>query len=369
MYLCIFAYGMTMASKKHIALIFCMLCFALSARAQLVFSPAAWDFGPIEESGGRVSHVFTGVNRGERPVVILDVVTSCGCTVPEFSRKPVLPGDSTRITVTFDPMNRPGVFDKDLGVYSSERRKIATLSISGSVAPREKSVDELYPFDIGGGVRLDATLCAFTYVYQGSRKQMSVGCLNTSDRTVRLELVPEEASGLLRATAPRNLAPGERGEINFIYEIPSEAPRYGTLRDVFAVRVDGRRSETVLVVHGIGVDNPAVVKKTAAPQARLSELTVKFGSVKHAAPCQRKSFTLSNTGAGELVVRAVESRGRIGIALAAGRRIAPGGSCVVELSLDPSQQEYGLLTDHILLITNDPERPMRRVRVTAIIED
>lgn len=41
----------------------------------------------------------------------------------------------------------------------------------------------------------------------------------------------------------------------------------------------------------------------------------------------------------------------------------------MELVLDPSVQEYGLLTDHLLLVTNDPVRPMRRVRLTAIIED
>lgn len=369
MYLCMSAYAAMMISKKHIFFIFTVLCLPLCVSAQLVFTPDAWDFGRIEESGGRVSHTFTGVNRGERPVVILDVVTSCGCTVPEFSRKPVLPGDSTRVTVTFDPMNRPGIFSKELGVYSSERRRIASLSVSGSVIPREKSVEELYPFEAGGGVRLDATLCAFTYVYQGAQKQMSIGCLNTSDRIVQLELLPGESSGALRAVCPRSLAPGERGEINFIYTLPAAKPRYGTLRDVLALRIDGRESDLALVVHGIGVDNPAGIKKTAAPKADLSELTVKFGSVKHGAPCQRRSVTLSNTGAGELIVRAVESRGRVGVSLAEGQRIAPGGSCRVGLTLDPSRQEYGLLTDHILLVTNDPARPMRRLRVTAIIED
>ena len=106
-----------------------------------------------------------------------------------------------------------------------------------------------------------------------------------------------------------------------------------------------------------------------APQAKLSDMIVKFGPVKHSAPAVRKSFVLSNEGRGVLIVRAVEHSGRIGVGLTAGRKIAPGGSCRVELVLDPSVQEYGLLTDHLLLVTNDPVRPMRRVRLTAIIED
>ena len=55
------------------------------------------------------------------PLVILDVVTSCGCTVARFldaNRSP--PGDKTQITVTYDPANRPGTFTKELWVYSSD---------------------------------------------------------------------------------------------------------------------------------------------------------------------------------------------------------------------------------------------------------
>lgn len=100
-----------------------LLLSASGVRAQLVFEPDSHDFGTIREVDGRVGCTFTGVNRGDRPVVLLDVVTSCGCTVPEFSRKPVLAGDSVRIAVTYDPENRPGHFSKELSVYTSDRKK------------------------------------------------------------------------------------------------------------------------------------------------------------------------------------------------------------------------------------------------------
>ena len=131
-----------MIPNRVIFLILLTLC-ALTASAQehLSFRPDTWDFGTIREEQGRVSHTFTGENRSERPVVILDVVTSCGCTVPQFSRKPVLPGEKTQITVTFDPANRPGTFSKELGIYSSERRRIATLTVRGNVTPRPRSMD------------------------------------------------------------------------------------------------------------------------------------------------------------------------------------------------------------------------------------
>lgn len=354
---------------KHTLLILLLLGLAaVPAQAQLRFEPAVWDFGTIREADGRVSHTFTGVNRGDKPLVILDVVTSCGCTVPQFTRKPVLPGGKTAITVTFDPANRPGSFTKELGVYSSDREKIATLTIRGNVAPRERSVEELYPTDAGGGLRLNTMLSAFTYIYQGRRVQGSVGYANTSERPLTLELRPQTVSGALETDYPRRIAPGERGEIDLAYFIPADRPRYGTLSDTFEVAVDGRSNGTLLMAHGIAVDNPAGSGKKR-PAAQLSENILKFGAVKRRGPVVRQRFTLSNTGSGELIVRAVESDGRIATSLRAGKRIAPGGSETFEATFDPAQQDYGVMTDRLMIVTNDPARPMRRLRVTAIVED
>ncbi len=165
-----------MTIRRHISLIILALCaLAAPAHAQLIFTPDSWDFGTISETDGRVSHTFTGENRSDKPVVILDVVTTCGCTVPDFSKKPILPGEKTQITVTYDPANRPGSFTKELWVYSSEKRKIATLTVQGSVIPRQKTVEELYPVDAGGGLRLASTLNAFSYIYPGRQVQAAIG--------------------------------------------------------------------------------------------------------------------------------------------------------------------------------------------------
>lgn len=369
MYLCISDKHRSMMLKKHIALFFLALCAAPTVRAQLTFDTAQWDFGQIAEAGGCVSHVFTGVNRSPRPVVILDVVASCGCTRPEFSRKPILPGDSTRITVTYDPMNRPGAFDRELGVYSTERKRIATLSVRGSVTPRERSVEELYPVDAGGGLRIDETLCAFTYIYPGKRVQSAIGFANTSERTLHLELRPTAASGLLTVSHPETVAPGQRGAITLSYLIPAGSARYGTLRDALELCVDGRSNGTAVVAHALGVDDPASTPADRAPQAQVSDPIIKLGAVKRTGPVQRRTFTLSNTGRSDLIVRAVENDGRVAVTLAPGRRIAPHGSCRVELLLDPSQLDYGPFIEHLLLFTNDPHRPMRKMRITAVIED
>ena len=337
-----------MIPNRVIFLILLTLC-ALTASAQkhLSFRPDTWDFGTIRETDGRVSHTFTGVNRGDSPLVILDVVTTCGCTVPDFSKKPILPGEKTQITVTYDPANRPGSFTKELWVYSSEKRKIATLTVQGSVIPRQKTVEELYPVDAGGGLRLASTLNAFSYIYPGRQVQAAIGYANTSKRPVRLELRPETTSGALRTHYPKQIAPGERGEINFTY----------------------RSNGTTLVTHGIGVDPQPADATQNAPKADFSENILKFGPVKHAGPVRKKHFTLSNAGGAELIVRAVEGEGHVATTLAPGQKIAPGDSLRCEILLDPRTQDYGIVTEHLVVVTNDPVRPMRRIRVTAIIEE
>ena len=341
---------------------------ALAAQESLRFEPSEWNFGTILETDGRVSHTFTGENVGDTPLVILDVVTTCGCTAPTFSKQPILPGGKTSITVTYDPANRPGAFDKELWVYSSEGKRVATLRVRGNVTPRPKSIEELYPVDAGGGLRLSATLCTFAYLYPGRMMQSALGFVNDSRRTIRLDLQPVAESGLLKVEYPRQIAPGERGQINLAYLIPAGNPRYGTLRDALEVEVDGRGNGTTLVAHGIGVDLPPAETVSALPKAEISENFIKFGPVRRTGAVQRRELTLSNTGSADLIVRAVENEGHVAVSLAPGQRLAPGDSARIEVSLDPSKQEYGVLSEHVVVITNDPARPMRRLRVTAIIE-
>ena len=126
---------------------------SLAQTPALCFDTLTWDFGTVAEAGGRVTHRFGFANRSGRPVVVTDVVATCGCTVPVYSKRPVLPGERSEIAVTFDPMNRPGRFDKAVSVFTSESGDPIRLRITGRVTPRERSVEELYPCDQGCGLR------------------------------------------------------------------------------------------------------------------------------------------------------------------------------------------------------------------------
>lgn len=349
--------------------LFVLLLPVRTAVAQLVFDASEHDFGTIEELGGAVRCRFRAVNRGTAPVVLRDVTTTCGCTVPAFSKKPVRSGEETVVEVTYDPAGRPGVFDRKLHVRGAGGEQLAVLTIRGTVRPRPRSTEELYPLAACDGVRLSSSLVTFPYIYVGHPMPASLAVVNTSDLPRTLELRPRRASGLLAFDCPRRLEAGERSTIDLRYEIDPAAPRYGSIRDALELWIDGRRcDEVLLVAHGVAVDRPTAARKANPPKAVPESPVVRFGTVSRDGAVVRLPFTLRNAGGSDLWLRAAECDAPFATTLRPETRIAPGECLTGEVSFDPAQADYGLATTRLLLVTNDPEQPMRRIRLTAVVE-
>ena len=75
---------------------------------------------------------FEFSNPGETPLVIYEVKTSCGCTVPEWPKTPVKPGDTGEIKIKYDAAF-PGFFNKAIKVYYNGKDSPVELSIKGEV--------------------------------------------------------------------------------------------------------------------------------------------------------------------------------------------------------------------------------------------
>lgn len=359
--------GNTMGKKQLILLIFAVLG-VFCAHAQLRLDPATYDFGTLREEGGKVFCTFRATNEGTKPIIIADIVTTCGCTVPIFSRQPLLAGRTTEIKVSYDPAGRPGAFDRKLYIYGASKERLGEVSIKGVVTPRPRSVEELYPIEAGGGVRLNTTHCAFTYIYVGRTIQSAISLVNTSSEPRTIEVELRKGSGLLAVDAPKVLQPGERSAINFSYTIPASEPRYGTIEDVMTLRVEGRASEKVLLTHGIAIDPRTKMSEEKPPKVEMSENILKFGAVKHDGEPRRLSFEVTNIGSSELKIRALECDPPFHAKLSK-QSLGVGEKARCEVELRPREGEYGFVMSQLRIITNDPEHPVRRLRVNAIVED
>jgi hypothetical protein len=92
------------------------------------------DFGKISE-GEIVTHEFTFTNTGDAPLVITSARGSCGCTVPEYPRTPLAPGESGKITVSFDSGGRSGRQDKSVTLTANTVPNSKILKITSEVIP------------------------------------------------------------------------------------------------------------------------------------------------------------------------------------------------------------------------------------------
>lgn len=101
------------------------------------FVSTVHDFGKVAEEVGTVTCEFKFTNTGDKPLLVLDIRTSCGCTTPSYTKEPILPGKQGTIKVSYSTTGRVGSFDKKITVFTNEPDNVYTLTIKGEVLPRK----------------------------------------------------------------------------------------------------------------------------------------------------------------------------------------------------------------------------------------
>ena len=105
-----------------------------SAQAEIKFDKVTHDFGKFSESSPKVSCVFTYTNVGDSPLIINQAMASCGCTVPEYTKQPVMPGQKGEIKVTYNGTGRfPGHFKKSITIRTNGVVEMTRLYIEGDM--------------------------------------------------------------------------------------------------------------------------------------------------------------------------------------------------------------------------------------------
>ena len=84
----------------------------------LVLSESNFNFGKITK-GQIVEHTYEVSNTGKNPLIIAHVRPGCGCTAPDFTKEPILPGKKGKITLKFDSSNFDGMVQKQAEVYAN----------------------------------------------------------------------------------------------------------------------------------------------------------------------------------------------------------------------------------------------------------
>jgi hypothetical protein len=113
----------------------CGLTVALAQKpAEIKFDKLTHDFGTFSEKSPVVTCVFTYTNVGEEPLIINQAIASCGCTVPEYTKTPVKPGEKGEIKVTYNGTGKfPGHFKKSITVRTNGAVEMTRLYIEGDM--------------------------------------------------------------------------------------------------------------------------------------------------------------------------------------------------------------------------------------------
>lgn len=117
--------------------IFIFVGFALQAQgtAKMEFKSDVIDYGEIEKGSDGI-RIFEFTNTGDTPLVITNVSSSCGCTIPKKPEEPVNPGETSTIEVKYDT-NIVGPIRKTITVYSNADVPAKSLKIKGKVLDKE----------------------------------------------------------------------------------------------------------------------------------------------------------------------------------------------------------------------------------------
>ena len=347
----------------------CLTASSQMAVTTLKFTETQHDFGTFKEEAGRQTFDFAVVNTGSQPLVIQNVVASCGCTTPEWTRSPIPAGAKGKITAIYDPKDRPGPFNKTLSVYTNTKPEVTVLVIKGEVKPREKTVEELFTFPVGG-VRFESVQLAFTNIKKNDKKIRVMQVVNTSDKPVKIEFENLPVHLSLKVN-PETLKPGQKGLVEGTYDA-SKNPGWGNVNDMIRIKLNGEPQNNVFYyVSANLVEDFSTLSKEQlanAPVFKLETTTVDLGKIKGSTQ-NEVEFKFTNTGKSDLFIRHVRATcGCTAVQQGAqGVGIKPGESGSIK-AVFSSGSYSGKVTKAIYVYANDPLNSEVVLMLTADVE-
>lgn len=123
--------------KKILTIAFMLIALFTTALAQsgarISFDKTTWNFGTFPESKVQ-TYVFTFKNTGNAPLVINQAVASCGCTVATYTKKPVAPGETGELKVSYNGKGKfEGHFKKSITVRTNGTPELVRLYVEGDM--------------------------------------------------------------------------------------------------------------------------------------------------------------------------------------------------------------------------------------------
>lgn len=328
------------------------------------------NFGDILHKSGPVSCTFTLRNKGSKPAVIYNVISSCGCTDVEWTREPIRPGGTGKISVTYSNDEGAYPFDKTLTTYISDIAKPVLLKVRGVSVEKARPLEELYPVAYGPFALREAMIKCGN-LEQGGQKSEAVMVANTSDRPIKIEFT--EVDPNLTISVSPNPIPAQ-GTAEMRFSVKADRKIWGRHTYQATPLIDGRTYSNPEGKSSIGIwaftkenfSSLTQEEKAQGPRPTFKESTYSFGKVKRGETVHA-SYTFKNDGKELFRVYKVNSDARTWSHSTIPGAM-PGDEVTFRVHLDTSGLPAGEHLTIVTLTTNSPLKPIVNLFIAGYIE-
>lgn len=354
-----------MKTKRILFSAILSLISAFGVAAQVEWLETRHDFGAFAEEVGPVECRFRFVNTSGESISIVSARASCGCATPKFSRGAIAPGDTSYISVTYDPAARPGHFVKTVGVDFSVDVPRTKLYIEGTVIGSESSISHRFPVKCNSGIQLARGVVLMGELKKGQLRPVYLDAYNMSADTITPE-VRNMPSYLDVAVSPEQVPPGQ--QFTFIFYMHSaRCPLYGAVCDTVSIAPDARVKEgceipvVAMVKEDFSKMTPGELQK--APVVVLSSTQLDFGRL--TAGADKRTATVTNNGKSPLKIRRIYTTDPgVSVCISADT-VKRGKKAEITVTVNPERLPGKMLNARINLITNDPANPVIVLRAVG----
>ena len=309
---------------------------------------------------------FQMKNTGTEPLNIKTVHPSCGCTMVEWTRTPIAPGETGHIKAIYDALTL-GSFQKELEVYTNASDEPVYLAMQGRVVSTVTDYDGSFPIDLGV-VRLNTNEIEFDDVNRGDHPVAQLVLVNTSRSSYTPQLM-HLPPYLTAKYMPERLAGGRVGRI--LLTLDTELLKnFGlTQTSIYLARKMGDRisADNEIAVSAVLLPDFSHLTATdieSAPHMVLSADSIDMGSIGTKSKLTQ-TITVTNDGQRPLEVSRLQVYGKaLGVSLS-DRTIQPGRSAKLKVTVHAKYLASSKSRPRVLLISNDPERPKTVIHVRA----
>lgn len=335
-----------------------------NTEAGIEFNSRVHNFGKISVAEGAKHCTFDFKNTSDKPIVINNIISSCGCTTPKWPKKPIMPGEEGKVEVTYLNDQGPYPFDKSLTVYTSASPKPIILRITGLAYENERSMKEMFPMQFGP-LAVKSYIIRGGQINQGNTKRGNFTIANLTGKDVKLSW--GKATPGLELSLPENGIVKGNSIADIEWKIDTGAKKnWGNTKYSAEVLYNGTRAPQKLEIETMIIDNFSNLTKEQKNKASMvlaENSSFNFGTAAKG-KATTATFNLRNTGHSPLVIHKIEHPKEI--AVKAPLTVEAGGKFTLEATATPAKTGEAIYT--ITLITNSPNRPLVNLFVTGTVK-